>query len=147
MPPTPGIINAILNARDVLPLRGGAVRQRRRASSLPSWAASSVCCWPRRPRGRAGHHHADARKPHRHGVFCSPRSAAAAWPCGHRMSRSRCATAWSVRETCGPGGFAFALRSIPDMLAIGEDVRRSRRLIQPNPAAILADLCISVSLS
>ena len=28
------------------------------------------------------------------------------------------------QETCGPGGFAFALRSIPDMLAIGEDVRR-----------------------
>ena len=48
------------------------------------------------------------------------------------------------QETCGPGGFAFALRSIPDMLAIGEDVRRYAPdawiLNYSNPAAILADL-------
>ena len=48
------------------------------------------------------------------------------------------------QETCGPGGFAFALRSIPDMLAIGEDVRRYAPdawiLNYSNPAAILADM-------
>ncbi|EAB1940380.1 6-phospho-alpha-glucosidase [Salmonella enterica] len=48
------------------------------------------------------------------------------------------------QETCGPGGFAFALRSIPDMLEIGEDVRHYAPdawiLNYSNPAAILADM-------
>lgn len=48
------------------------------------------------------------------------------------------------QETCGPGGFAFALRSLPDMLEIGQDVRRYAPdawvLNYSNPAAILADM-------
>lgn len=48
------------------------------------------------------------------------------------------------QETCGPGGFAFALRSIPDMIEIGNDVRKYAPnawiLNYSNPAAILADM-------
>jgi maltose-6'-phosphate glucosidase len=48
------------------------------------------------------------------------------------------------QETCGPGGFAFALRSIPDMQAIGRDLRKYAPnawvVNYSNPAAILADL-------
>ena len=46
------------------------------------------------------------------------------------------------QETCGPGGFAYGLRSIPDMIQIVEDARRYGGdpwiLNYTNPAAIVA---------
>lgn len=46
------------------------------------------------------------------------------------------------QETCGPGGFAYGLRSIPDMIEIVNDVRKMSKdawiLNYTNPAAIVA---------
>jgi alpha-galactosidase/6-phospho-beta-glucosidase family protein len=46
------------------------------------------------------------------------------------------------QETCGPGGFAYGLRSIPDMIEIVNDVRKRSKdtwiLNYTNPAAIVA---------
>lgn len=46
------------------------------------------------------------------------------------------------QETCGPGGFAYGLRSIPDMIQIVNDVRHKNKeawiLNYTNPAAIVA---------
>jgi len=140
---TPGIVNAILNARDVLPLRklvlldndaervatmGGFIRLLL-AEKAPE--VELVITTDRREAftgmeflfaqirsGGLKMRALDEQIPLRHGVV--------------------------GQETCGPGGFAFALRSIPDMLAIGEDVRRYAPdawiLNYSNPAAILADM-------
>lgn len=47
------------------------------------------------------------------------------------------------QETCGPGGFAYGLRSIKDMVELVQDVRKKAKyawiLNYTNPAAIVAD--------
>src|SRR5699024_9045128 len=47
------------------------------------------------------------------------------------------------QETCGPGGMAYGMRSIPDMIELVEDIRKYAKdawiLNYTNPAAIVAE--------
>lgn len=73
-------------------------------------------------------------------VFCQIRTGGFAM----RMMDEQIPLAHGVvgQETCGPGGFAYGLRSIPDMIEIVEDARRYGGdpwiLNYTNPAAIVA---------
>jgi alpha-galactosidase/6-phospho-beta-glucosidase family protein len=140
---TPGIVKSIFDARDVLPLRKlvlldcDAERVERMGGFIRLWMAAhapevEVVVTTDREQAFRGMDFLfaqirsgglpmralDEQIPLRHGVV--------------------------GQETCGPGGFAFALRSIPDMIAIGRDLRRYAPqawvLNYSNPAAILADL-------
>ena len=53
------------------------------------------------------------------------------------------------QETCGPGGFAYGLRSIPDMIEIVRDVRKNNKdawiLNYTNPALIKSQVLYQLS--
>lgn len=72
----------------------------------------------------------------------SVRSEAAASICACWMNRSRWQHGVVGQETCGAGGFAYGLRSIPDMIQIVRDAREYAGdpwiLNYTNPAAIVA---------